>query len=32
MTNNNPITNAVANYSMFEKIELTSGIFKTSLN
>lgn len=30
MTNNNPITNAVANYSMFEKIELTYEILKTS--
>ena len=30
MTKNNPITNAIANYSMFEQIELTYEILKTS--
>jgi|GEM_PF-2081037 len=30
MTNNNPITNAIANYLMSEQIELTYEILKTS--
>ena len=30
MTNNNPITNAIANHLMSEQIELTYEILKTS--